>query len=214
MSAKQLLRKTVKELLFAVPRADIETQSRAIADALVPLLRNSRDVACFMSMDKGEVDTQYVLEHLFREQKSVYLPRCTSTRETGHVPLRESGKHHPHLTFHRMESLQQIRDLQPQGRYQLREPAKEDPAPLPARLDVMLVPGVAFALCDGGRIGHGAGFYDDYFKRYQIEHNGSKPVLIGLSLMEQVVDKIPLESHDWHMDCVVTGDGQVHWSSK
>ncbi|QLL32482.1 hypothetical protein HG536_0C06510 [Torulaspora globosa] len=214
MSAKQLLRKAVKELLATVPQVEIERQSQAIAEALVPILAESRNVACFMSMDKGEVDTQFVLEHLFREGKTVYLPRCTSTRETGHVSLRASKRHHPHLTFHRMQSMKQVRELKPQGSYQLREPAREDPAPLPARLDVMLVPGVAFRLSDGGRIGHGAGFYDDYFQRYQLQHHGDRPLLIGLSLKEQIVDEIPLESHDWRMDCVVTGDGQVHWSKK
>ncbi|QLQ80002.1 hypothetical protein HG537_0C06510 [Torulaspora globosa] len=214
MSAKQLLRKTVKELLATVPPVEVERQSKAIAEALVPIVRESQNVACFMSMDRGEVDTQFVLEYLFRDGKVVYLPRCSSTRETGQVSLRASRAHHRHLTFHRMQSLQQVRDLKPQGTYQLREPAKEAPAPLPAQLDVMLVPGVAFRLSDGARIGHGAGFYDDYFHRYQLQHNGEKPLLIGVSLMEQVVDEIPLEPHDWRMDCVVTGDGQVHWTTK
>lgn len=212
MSAKHLLRRTVKELLAAMPAGEIEVQSRAIAEVLVPILRDSHDVACFMSMDRGEVDTQFVLEHLFHEGKRVYLPRCTSTRETGHVSLRPARQHHPHLTFHRMQSLAQVRELEPQGPYRLREPAREAPAPLPARLDVMLVPGVAFRLGDGGRIGHGAGFYDDFFHRYQLQHQGHRPLLIGLSLKEQVVEQIPVEPHDWRMDCVVTGDGQVHWS--
>lgn len=214
MSAKQLLRKSVKALLRQVPRGLIESQSKAIADALIPLLADAKDIACFMSMENGEVDTQYILKQLFERGSAVYLPRCTSTRETGHVSLRESKKHHMHLTFHRMTSWQQVREMVPQGKYQLREPPKEDPAPLPAKLDVMLVPAVAFCLQNGARIGHGAGFYDDFFQRYQLQHNGSKPFLIGLSLVEQIVDTIPVEPHDWQMDCIVSGDGKVTWVNR
>lgn len=210
MSAKQVLRKSVKAVLSQVSKGEIERQSKAIANALIPLLVDARDVACFMSMETGEVDTQYTMRQLFERGSNVYLPRCTSTRETGHVSLREPKKHHPHLTFHRMESWEQVAQLAPQGAYQLREPAKEEPAPLPAKLDIMLVPGVAFSLKDGARMGHGAGFYDDFFRRYQLQHNGSKPLLIGLSLVEQIVENIPLEPHDYHMNIIVTGDGNIH----
>lgn len=211
MSAKQLLRKSVKALLRDVSKQEIELQSKAIANALVPLLKHHKDVACFMSMENGEVDTQYIIRYLFENGKNVYLPRCTTTQESGHVSMRKSKLHSPHLTFHRMDSWQQVTELKPQGAYRLREPAREDPAPLPARLDVMLVPGVAFGLSTGGRLGHGAGFYDDFFQRYQLQHNGAKPLLIGLSLMEQIVENIPVEPHDWYMNCIITGDGNVTW---
>lgn len=214
MSAKQLLRRGVKALLRQIPRGEIDSQSKAVAEALIPLLADARDVACYMSMENGEVDTQYVLKRLFEQGSNVYLPRCTSTKETGHLSLRESKRHHPHLTFHKMGSWTQVTELAPQGSYQLREPAREDPAPLPAKLDVMLVPGVAFQLENGARMGHGAGFYDDFFQRYQLQHGGKKPLLIGLSLVEQIVESIPVEPHDWLMDCIVTGDGRVNWVTR
>lgn len=213
MSAKQLLRKAVKNSLLRVSQQEIELQSNEITNALMPLLKASQNVGCYLSMEDSEVDTQYLLQHLLLQGKTVFLPRCTSTKDSGQVSLRDATLHHPHLTFHRMTSWQQILNLKPQGKYQLREPCEEHPNPLPAELDVMLVPGVAFSFEKGARLGHGAGYYDDFFKRYQLQHNGKKPILIGLALKEQVVDRIPVESHDRNMDCIVCGDGTVHWIS-
>lgn len=213
MSAKQLLRKNVKNSLLRVSQQEIELQSKEITNVLIPLLKTCQNIGCYLSMEDSEVDTQYLLQHLLSQGKTVFLPRCTSTRDSGQVSLRDATLHHQHLTFHRMASWQQIQSLKPQGKYQLREPCKEHPAPLPAALDVMLVPGVAFSFDKGARLGHGAGYYDDYFNRYQLQHNGTKPLLIGLALKEQILNKIPVESHDRNMDCIVCGDGTVHWIS-
>ncbi|QLG75102.1 hypothetical protein HG535_0H04290 [Zygotorulaspora mrakii] len=211
MTDKRLLRKKIGLILRNVSSQEIERQSRNITNSVIPLLRTCRSVACYMSMESGEVATQYLLKHLFDEGKTVYLPRCTSTEETGHVVLREPKRNYPHLTFHKMQSWQQIQELKPQGKYRLREPAREHPDPLPAQLDVVLVPGVAFSLKNGGRLGHGGGYYDDFFRRYKLQHNGGKPLLIGLSLNEQIVEGIDLEIHDQKMDCIVTGDGDIRW---
>lgn len=95
-----------------------------------------------MSMDKGEVTTGEIIKNLFHDGKEVFLPRCTHTSESKHFKLRDD--HHPHLIFHRMTSLTMVRDLKPQGPYQLREP--EPHFEEAASLDLVLVPGVAFVL--------------------------------------------------------------------
>lgn len=59
-----------------------------------------------------------------------------------------------------------------------------------------LVPGVGFDL-KGARLGRGKGYYDRYFS----EHEGLK---IGLAWSGQLKDKIPVESHDSHMDFIIT----------
>lgn len=58
------------------------------------------------------------------------------------------------------------------------------------------VPGVGFDL-NGARLGRGKGYYD----RYLEGHDGLK---IGLAWSEQIVEKIPVESHDCHMDFIIT----------
>ncbi len=59
-----------------------------------------------------------------------------------------------------------------------------------------LVPGVGFDL-GGVRLGRGRGYYDRYFE----SHEGLK---IGLAWSEQIREKIPVESHDSHMDFIIT----------
>ncbi|CCK72868.1 5-formyltetrahydrofolate cyclo-ligase KNAG_0M00150 [Huiozyma naganishii CBS 8797] len=207
---KKVLRSQLKQILNALTPQEIQVQSESISNAVQPLLKGKRNVGCFLSMDHGEVDTRHVLQYLFQQGHSVFLPRCTHTSDTGHQILRSSQRDHPHLTFHRMASLQAIQELKPQGKYQLREPAEEIPHPSPPAMDVMLVPGVAFCLSNGERIGWGAGYYDDFFQRYQLEHNGERPLLIALAFKEQLVPAIPVEAHDHLMDYIVSGDGLVH----
>lgn len=220
MISKQVLRKNVKAVLKQIPAVDIQHQSENITNALIPILEPYASIACYMSMGQGEFDTKYIIKHLFEVgNKKVYLPRCTTTNETGHKSLRGLGDvHHPHLTFHELKSWEQVNRLNPQGKYQLREPEREDPAPHPPKLDVILTPGVAFQLDDGRRIGHGAGYYDDFFQRYHIQHNNKpnhkKPILLGLALNQQIVDCIPREAHDYFMDGIVCGDGKIHWINK
>lgn len=64
------------------------------------------------------------------------------------------------------------------------------------RLDLILVPGVAFDLT-GHRLGRGQGYYD----RLLANVTGIK---CGVAFDEQLVQRIPAEAHDIHMNCVLT----------
>jgi 5-formyltetrahydrofolate cyclo-ligase len=69
---------------------------------------------------------------------------------------------------------------------------------LPADLDLIMVPGVAFDR-NGGRTGHGKGYYDKL-----LQHAKSTTPLVALAFECQMFDEIPAESHDIYMDKVVT----------
>lgn len=60
----------------------------------------------------------------------------------------------------------------------------------------LLIPGVGFDL-NGARLGRGKGFYDRYLETRDV-------VKIGLAWSEQLVNKIPVEQHDAHMDYIIT----------
>lgn len=64
------------------------------------------------------------------------------------------------------------------------------------RLDLILVPGVAFDLT-GHRLGRGQGYYD----RLLANVAGIK---CGVAFDEQLVQRIPAEAHDIRMNCVLT----------
>lgn len=67
-----------------------------------------------------------------------------------------------------------------------------------ARPEWFLVPGVGFDLT-GARLGRGKGYYDRFLEDKDV-------VTIGLAWTEQLVEKIPVEEHDFHMDFIITED--------
>lgn len=86
-------------------------------------------------------------------------------------------------------------DLQ-RGQFGIREP-KADCAVIPLnRLDLVLVPGVGFDLL-GRRLGRGRGYYD----RLLAQISGTK---CGVGFDEQIVEVIPTEPHDVHLNCILT----------
>lgn len=81
------------------------------------------------------------------------------------------------------------------GAFGVMEPREGAVCP-PDEIELMIVPGVAFDR-KGGRMGHGKGYYDKYFERY----NGLK---IGVCFDFQLVDEVPCEPFDVGMDAVLT----------
>lgn len=66
----------------------------------------------------------------------------------------------------------------------------------------MIVPGCAFTK-SGHRLGYGKGYYDCYLNRYKKTLN-SLPVTIGICFNQQILDQIPMESHDVVINKVIT----------
>ena len=83
-----------------------------------------------------------------------------------------------------------------QGRFGIREPAPSCPEVALNRLDLVLVPGIAFDP-RGGRLGRGKGFYD----RLLAAVNGLK---CGVAFDEQIVDTVPVGPMDVRLNCILT----------
>lgn len=81
----------------------------------------------------------------------------------------------------------------------IREPADASPRVDPSRLDLVVVPGVAFDR-RGGRLGFGKGFYDRFL--------GSCPraLRVGVAFRQQIQETLPLGPQDERMDWVVGPD--------
>jgi 5-formyltetrahydrofolate cyclo-ligase len=67
----------------------------------------------------------------------------------------------------------------------------------PATLDVVVVPGMAFT-ASGDRLGRGAGHYDRFLARLR-----PSCLTVGVVFAEQVVDSLPVGSHDITVGTVV-----------
>src|SRR5207249_271552 len=82
------------------------------------------------------------------------------------------------------------------GRFGIREPGDHcQNLPL-NRLDLILVPGIAFDLV-GRRLGRGKGFYDRLLA-------AASGVRCGVAFDEQIVDELPAAPHDACVNCILT----------
>jgi 5,10-methenyltetrahydrofolate synthetase len=62
--------------------------------------------------------------------------------------------------------------------------------------DWLFIPGLGFDL-DGKRLGRGKGYYDRYLEN-------SQALKIAIAWSGQLIEEIPVESHDCHMDYIIT----------
>lgn len=195
--AKSILRKLVNERLNQLEKEKIQLQSDLIFKTLLkdPQFQNARRIGVYMSMPSLEVDTHKLIEYCFNLNKEVYLPTC--------IERVDNLRRYRHMNLLKVSSMDAVRQLRPKGKFNLREPEEGESIMDKGGLDVLVLPGLAFTKA-GERLGHGAGYYDEFLNAYEIEF-GNVPYLVGLSLREQIVDRIPMEAHDRILDTVLVG---------
>jgi len=90
------------------------------------------------------------------------------------------------------------RNLLIAGRWDLREPAGDAAHALDvAEINLVLVPGVAFTR-GGVRMGRGGGYYDRFLAQPNLRARK-----LGVCFMKQLVETLPVESHDQPVDRVI-----------
>ena len=82
------------------------------------------------------------------------------------------------------------------GRFGVREPLDSCVRIPLKRLDLILVPGIAFDL-HGHRLGRGKGFYDRLLSVLE-------GPACGVAFDQQIVSQIPVEPHDMRLSCILT----------
>ena len=88
------------------------------------------------------------------------------------------------------------------GRFGLLEPVGPRLGPTAiGAADVVVVPALAVAR-DGGRLGRGGGFYDR-----ALRHVRPGAVLVALVFDDELLDELPVETHDQRVTAVVTPSG-------
>lgn len=126
-----------------------------------------------------EVDLWPLLEEALRHGKQVALPRFDP----------QAGKYEARVVTNPATDVVV-------GTFRIREPREQCPVLNAARVDWILVPGLAFDL-QGHRLGRGTGHYD----RLLSEIQGSR---CGVGFDVQIVAELRCEPHDCRMDALVT----------
>jgi 5-formyltetrahydrofolate cyclo-ligase len=140
--------------------------------------RNARAVFFYAAL-AGEVDLSPLLAEGLREGKTIALPGFIRETET----------------YEAFQIHDLVADCAP-GKFGISEPTARC-ARFPLKhLDLVLAPGVGFDLA-GCRLGRGRGFYD----RLLAQISGIK---CGVAFDRQIVERIPAEKHDMHMNFILT----------
>jgi 5-formyltetrahydrofolate cyclo-ligase len=181
---KSDLRRQALSRLKDLSRADYERHSRKIAAKLIDhsALAAARHVAVFDPLP-SEPDITSFIAHLHSSPAGfiVCYPRC----------------HQEELRFHQVSGNDQLAPVP--GR-KFREPlAASCPEIDPAHIDLIIVPGLAFARDGSARLGRGGGFYDRFLDRPTC-----RAATIAACFSCQLREDIPVETHDIPVQFVVT----------
>jgi 5-formyltetrahydrofolate cyclo-ligase len=163
----------------------IDTRVRAL-----PEFRNAHTIAAYVGVG-DEVATIALLEDALSREVTVA------------VPWRDGDDLH-------LARITALAELVPVS-FGLLEPAHQLAASrllIPAEAGLLLIPGVAFDR-DGGRLGHGKGFYDRL-----LERAGPGPLRVALAFECQVVGQVPMTAGDERMDLVVTEEAVYRVSGR
>ena len=178
--AKALLRKQIRDALQKISPAARHTLSAQIRDRLKEqaVWKNAGSVL-FFAPRPDELDLWPLLEEALAGGKIAALPR-----------FNPAGKNYVACRVQNLRS-----EIAP-GAFGIREPAARCPEIPLSRLDLILVPGVAFDW-HGHRLGRGKGFYDRLLA-------GTRGVKCGITFDEQLVNDVPAGPSDVRMNFILT----------
>lgn len=160
----------------------------------------------FVRAESSTALVRAMLQHPFwKRAQSILLFSPLNDEPDIRPLLREafcSGKHTALPSFNavtRDYSARFVRDAEADlvaGEFGITEPGPACEEAALNRLDLVLVPGVAFD-ARGGRLGRGKGFYD----RLLLHVRGTT---CGVAFDEQIIEAVPHEPHDVRLNCILT----------
>jgi 5-formyltetrahydrofolate cyclo-ligase len=178
--SKSDLRRKIRAALQKIPTAARSAASAQLFARLTEqsFWKNAATILFFAPLP-DEADVWPLLEKMVAGEKIIALPRFDPADQ-----IYTAGR------------VQNPRTEIGTGQFGIREPKAACAEIVLSRLDLILVPGVAFDL-RGRRLGRGRGFYD----RLLAETRGVK---CGIAFDEQLVETIPAEAHDQPMNFILT----------
>lgn len=183
-AAKSSLRLAIKDRLAQMSAKDHHAESTSLCRRILEQLPPApMHLTAFFPL-KDEVDIRPLLIALHERGDVLYLPRF------------ESGK----MVFRKAESLTDL----PPGAFGIPEPPPTAPLLAPTDLTIALVPARAFNR-KGERLGRGNGGYDIWIRAQRTANPRTQ--FWGICFERQLVDQIPMESHDEQVDAIVTARG-------
>jgi 5-formyltetrahydrofolate cyclo-ligase len=178
---KKRIRRQIRELLNKTEQGIVKELSIQIQNRVMQTeqWRTSENICCYLSAST-EVQTNQLLKSARINNKKVFTPAFDKQNKIYKLCPYNYG------------------DDLINGYKNIPEPAGAV-LQFPERIDIAIVPGIAFDR-QGNRIGHGSGHFD----RLLAKNCFAGAFKIGLCLESQLVNKISVSKHDIRMDAVAT----------
>jgi 5-formyltetrahydrofolate cyclo-ligase len=186
---KREIREEITRKLAAFPPEFMAEKVQAIENRLFEFANflESRIVLLYTPL-KNEVDTTGINQRSFMYNKIVVLPSFNpDTYKT---------------RLYKVDNLEKNLVSSPRGNL---EPDTKVCKSVPLDcLDLAIIPGVAMDE-KGGRIGSGMGYYDRLIPDLPVTTRK-----VGLVFEDQILPVIPMESHDKHLDIIITEERIIY----
>jgi len=179
---KQEIRNQMTAFFNALSNDELETKTRIIENRLFEFANflESKIVMLYLNA-RNEIATHNIIRRAFEYNKIVVLPAFKNLS-----------------TIKLLKVDNPIKGLIPGPRGILEpDPTKCKPVPLDC-IDIAIVPGIAMDE-KGGRLGFGDGAYDRLIPDLPVTTRK-----VGLVFEGQLVPQVPMESHDKHVDIIIT----------
>ncbi len=182
---KNDIRENVKKKLGDLPQNERVELNQSVENRLFEFANFIESKIPLLYLNNGnEVPTRKIIEKSLNFDKIVVLPKFYNG----------NGK----SQFKLFKIDDPNRDLKP-GPTGVLEPDDSKCKAVPVdRLDIAIIPGIALDE-KGGRIGTGKGNYDRLIPRLPVTTRK-----VALVLETQIVPQIPMQSHDKHVDIVIS----------
>lgn len=204
---KQDLRKRIRSAMKDLSIEDINAQSHAVWKSVfeLPVYQSATSVGLFLSMPKGEINTDLILQHCVQERKDIYVPEVGKNFELCDMELRKVILNPSEHSTNSIDDL--FHKKWPTNKWNIPEPPSDMPTITanPGDIDLMIVPGLAFDRTRN-RLGQGKGYYDRFIEK--MTRDGKSLPLVAVALKPQLVEdtSIPVAPYDQQMDMVVLPD--------
>lgn len=177
---KTIIRNTVKHKLHAMSEVEYARKSSMIHNKVINLqeIKDAKIIALTIS-NFPEVDTKKLIEALWKMDKKIAIPKCTSSTREMHF-----------YVFTNYEQLEQVY-------MELLEPKIGETTLISKdEIDVLISPGIVFDK-QGFRIGYGGGYYDRFLVDY-------KKITLSMAFEVQLVEKVPVSEYDLPICTIIT----------
>ncbi|MDM8552883.1 5-formyltetrahydrofolate cyclo-ligase [Desulfobacterales bacterium HSG2] len=186
---KRELRENMIKTLAELSEEELSEKRKKIEDRVFDFANFKEARVPLLYLNYGsEVPTRIILEKCLEQDKIVILPAFSKEKYR--------------ITPMKIDDLEADMKPGPRG---IPEPDPDKCRMVPVdRLDIAIIPGIAFDE-KGARIGSGFGYYDRLIPKLPITTRK-----VALAFENQIVQQVPMQSHDKHVDIIITDERIIY----